>query len=218
MSHLRASCITQSGRFGQLLNSTLRVTLIFCATILVAHLLDRFFYVNFRVDDIYGHDWGRALRVAGHVPVWLIAALALALHDRPLQGAWRGWLLAGSVILSGLVGELLKLVFRRERPGAHAGEYFFRSFADRPFHSGGLALPSTHAIVAFGAAAILARLFPRARVVFWGVAWGCGLSRVAAGAHFLSDIAVAALAAWVVAWLLWRKWGPTPAYGLASAS
>jgi membrane-associated phospholipid phosphatase len=200
------------------LKSTLRVTLVFCAAIIVAHLLDNFFYVNFRVGDIYGHDWGRALRVAGHAPVWLVAAFALALHDRPLRGAWRGWLLAASVILSGLAGEILKLLLRRERPGAHAGDYFFRSFADRPFYNGGLALPSTHAIVAFGAAAMLARLFPRARFVFWGVAWGCGLSRVAAGAHFISDIVVAAFAAWSIAWLLWRKWGRESTHGLASAS
>jgi membrane-associated phospholipid phosphatase len=201
------------------LRSTLRVTLIFCATIIVAHLLDGFFYMNFRVADIYGHDWGRALRVVGHAPVWLMAALALALHDRPTRGTWRGWLLAGSVILSGLTGEILKLLIRRERPSAHDGAYFFRSFADRPFYNGGLAMPSTHAIVAFGAAAILARLFPRARIVFWSVAWGCGLSRVAVGAHFISDIAVAAFAAWLIAWLLWRKWGRGgPAYGLASAS
>jgi len=45
-------------------------------------------------------------------------------------------------------------VFRRERPRAHGGEYFFRAFTDRPLHNGGLALPSTHAIVAFGAAAV----------------------------------------------------------------
>jgi membrane-associated phospholipid phosphatase len=183
-------------------NRNVKILLVLFVSIGASLLLDSFFYSHFRVEDIYEHDWGRALRVLGFVPVWLIAALALYLHDRPVR--WRAALLVAGVAVSGIVGELLKLVFRRERPNAHDGDYFFRSFADRPLHSGGLALPSTHAIVAFGAAAMLSRLFPRARIVFWGIAWGCGLSRVAAGAHFFSDIAVAAVVAWLVTGLLLR--------------
>src|SRR5690606_20175073 len=112
--------------------------------------------------------------------------------------------------LSGVVGELLKLVFRRERPRAHDGAYVFRAFADRPLHSGGLALPSSHAIIAFGAAAMLARLFPRTAPVWSTLAAGCALPRVAAGAHFLSDVVVSALAAWAVVALLWRRFGVPP--------
>lgn len=182
-----------------------RAALVIVAGIISAHLLDPFFYTYFRITDIYSEDWGRTLRVQGYVPVWLAAALALYLHERPVR--WRASLLVASVGISGIVGELAKLVFRRERPYSQYGEYVFRSFSERPFHSGGLALPSTHAIVAFGAAAMLARLFPRARFVFWALAWGCGLSRVAAGAHFFSDVIVAAVLAWVVALLLWRRYG-----------
>lgn len=181
-----------------------RAFIFFLLAIIVSHLLDSFFYNYLIVDNIYEHDWGRALRVLGFLPLWLVAATALWLHDQPTAGAVRARLLIFSVIGSGLVGELLKILLRRERPNAHDGHYVFRSFAERPFSSGGLALPSSHAIIAFGAAAMLSRLFPRARVVFWGAAWGCGLSRVAAGAHFFSDVAVAAIAAWIVAWLLWR--------------
>lgn len=204
MSPLRASCIPfdrDSEQRQRLHNHTRRVVLTVLTSVVLAHLLDPFFYHYVRVADIYEHDWGRALRVLGFAPTWLVAALALYLHDRPKR--FRALFLVGAVAVSGILGELLKLVFRRERPGAHDGEYFFRSFADRPFHSGGLALPSTHAIVAFGAAAALARLFPRARLVFWGIAWGCALSRVAAGAHFFSDVVVAAVVAWVTTdWLL----------------
>ena len=182
-----------------------KAALLIVAAILVAHLLDSFFYNYVTYDDIYNRDWGRALRVLGFLPLWLAAALALWLHDRPVRGGARAQLLTAAVIVSGIAGELLKLVFRRERPGAHEGHYFFRSFLERPFSSSGLALPSSHAIVAFGAAAMLARLFPRARLVFWGAAWGCALSRVAAGAHFFSDVVVAACAAWLVSWLLWRS-------------
>jgi membrane-associated phospholipid phosphatase len=147
----------------------------------------------------------------GYLPTWVVAAAALVLHDWPLRTAdrvmpafRRGLLLVGGVAASAIAGELLKLLFRRERPRAHEGEYFFRSFADRPFHSGGLALPSSHAIVAFGAAAILARLFPRAAPVWYLLALGCGLTRVAAQAHFFSDIIVAGLSAWLIVAWIWR--------------
>ena len=182
--------------------------LIAAAALVAAHLLDSIFYHYFSYPDIYSHDWGRALRVLGFLPLWWTAALALWLHDRATRGAWRAQLLAASPTLSGIAGEVLKLLLRRDRPSAHDGHYVFRSFADRPFHSGGLSLPSSHAIVAFGAAFILARLFPRARWVFYAAAAGCALSRVAAGAHFLSDVTFAAIAAWTVAWLLWRRFSP----------
>lgn len=186
------------------------------ATVLVAasFVADGIAYEYLVLDGVYEEDWGRMLRVMGFAPFWLAAAIALALHDWPLRTAEsvrpalrRAALLVAGVAASGIVGELLKLVFRRERPRAHDGEYFFRSFADRPLHNGGLALPSTHAIVAFGAAAVLSRLFPRARAVFWALAIGCGLTRVLTRAHFVSDIVVAGLVAWaLVAWI-WSRWG-----------
>ena len=180
--------------------------------IAAAHLLDPVAFRYLRVDDIYGSDWGRFLRIQGFLPLWLVAGVALVLHD----GDWgrsilrgRGGLLMAGTTLGGAAAELLKLVFRRLRPG-DLGEYVFRPFTDRPFSSAGLALPSSHALVAFGAAAVLARLFPRARWVWLSLAWGCGLSRVAAGAHFLSDVVVAAVVGWGVGALVWRwRWEPT---------
>jgi membrane-associated phospholipid phosphatase len=175
------------------------------AAIIAAHLLDPWFYAHFRVTDIYDDDWGRLLRVMGYLPLWLAAALALGLHEGSERGYRRAVLLAAAPVIAGIAGEILKLVFRRERPGAHEGHYFIRSFSERTFSTSGLALPSSHAIVAFGAAAILSRLFPRAWPVWWALAWGCGLSRTAAGAHFFSDIVVAAGAAWLVVAILWQE-------------
>lgn len=188
----------------------LRVLLLAMVAIGGAHLLDSWMFRHFRIDGIYGEDWGRMLRVMGFAPFWLVAASALVLHDAPLAALsrWTRWargvLLIAAVAVSGIVGELLKLLLRRERPWAHDGAYVFRPFTERPFSTGGLAWPSSHAIVAFGAAAMLSRLFPRARIVFWALAWGCGLSRVAAGAHFFSDIVTAAAAAWLMTALVWR--------------
>lgn len=187
-----------------------RVLLVAVIAIAVAHLIDGVAYRLFVFDDIYGEDWGRMLRVMGFVPLWLAAAGALVLHDAPAAAVsrwsqWaRGTLLVAAVAAAGIVGELLKLVLRRERPWAHDGEYVFRSFAERPFSSGGLAWPSSHAVVAFGAAAMLSRLFPRARLIWWGLAWGCGLTRVADRAHFVSDVVTSAVVAWLVVAAIWQ--------------
>jgi membrane-associated phospholipid phosphatase len=81
----------------------------------------------------------------------------------------------------------------------------FRPWSDRPFSTAELGLPSSEAAVAFAAAAVLARLFPEARALWYGVALGCALTRVAARAHFMSDIVFAALVGYVVTLILWRR-------------
>jgi membrane-associated phospholipid phosphatase len=68
-----------------------------------------------------------------------------------------------------------------------------------------LGLPSSEAAVAFGAA-VMARLFPEARGLWYGIALGCALTRVAARAHFMSDVVLAALVVYVVMLILWRWW------------
>lgn len=195
--------------------------------IVVAHLLDPFALRAVRVSDIHGADWGRMLRVMGFVPFWLCAGIALMLHERtPVRqlARSRGGLLMAGAVLGGAAAELLKLLIRRLRPG-ELGEYVLRPFTERPFSTAGLGLPSSHALVAFGAAAVLSRLFPRAWAVWWGLAWGCGFTRVASGAHFLSDVVVAAIVGWgigAVVWQ-WRDRAVTPAShtvppGVASTS
>jgi membrane-associated phospholipid phosphatase len=163
------------------------------------------------------------LRVAGFVPLWALAGLALVLHDWPARAAaslraalWRGTLLFAAAAGGGIAAELLKLMLRRERPWAHDGAWVFRPLDERTLSTGGLALPSSHAMVAFSAAAMLSRLFPRAAPVWYAFAAGCGLSRVLAGAHFVSDVVVAALAGWLVTALIWRHAAP-PARAAAPA-
>jgi membrane-associated phospholipid phosphatase len=203
---------------------TLPFALASAAALLLAHLVDRWAFVHLADPGLAGEDLGRMLRVMGFLPLWATAAVALALHDWPLRAERgtraalsRGLLLLLGAGLGGLAAELLKLVFRRERPRAHAGEYVFRAWTERPFSTGGLALPSSHALVAWGAAAVLAHLFPRARWVWYALAAGCSWSRVAAGAHFVSDVALSAVVGLLVGEGLWR-WhlrrsadGPHPA-------
>jgi membrane-associated phospholipid phosphatase len=184
-------------------------------SLVVAHLLDELAFEYLRYAQVNSQDWGRLLRVMGFLPTWLLAALALGLHDRGSEWRFRrANLLFFAPALSGLVGEILKILIRRLRPG-ETGEYVFRSFSERSFSSSGLGMPSSHAVIAFGAAAILSRLFPRAWPIWWLLGWGCALTRVLHGKHFLSDVMLAAIVGWLIAALLWYKW---PATGRAYAN
>lgn len=170
-----------------------------------AMMLDPWAHAALARPGVYDRDWGRLLRVLGYVPTWLLAALALWLHDRRTgAGGRRAATLALSPVIGGALAEVLKLLARRERPADVLGPYVFRDFADRPWSTSGLGLPSSHALVAFGAAVALARLFPAARWVWYGLAAGCAWSRVAAHAHWLSDVVAAAAVAMGLAALVWR--------------
>jgi membrane-associated phospholipid phosphatase len=185
----------------------------------ISHSLDPWAQVTLADPTIYDDDFGRLLRVMGYYPLWLAVALGLILSDWRPTPCWkerractrRGLLVILTPALGGLVAELGKLGFRRLRPGDVPGEYVFRSLAERPFYSGGLGLPSSHTLVAFAAAAIMARIFPRTAPIWYVLAIGCGLSRVAAGAHYLSDVAVAGVLGWATGWAVWSWHVRSPA-------
>jgi membrane-associated phospholipid phosphatase len=186
-----------------------RNVVIAIALIALSMLADGWVADHVRFLRVYETDWGRMLRNFGYLPFWLLAAIALALNDRRDERVLAPWwrrsaLLAGAPTAAGIVGELLKIIVRRMRPPDIGNAYAFRAWSDHPFSSRGFGFPSSHAVVAFGAAAILARLFPRARCVFYAAAVGCGVSRLLAHAHYLSDVVAGACVGLGVAALLWR--------------
>lgn len=172
-----------------------RIALVATTLIVVAHLLDPWAWRHVIDPEIYEHDLGRMLRVIGYYPLWVLLGLALWLSTRNRRPALQLALIPG---LGGLAAEVFKLLLRRERPRPHDGEYFFRALDERTFSTSGLALPSSHALVAFTGAWVLCRLFPKGWPVWLFLAIGCGLSRVQAQAHFLSDVTVAAIAGWLL--------------------
>ncbi|HEV7702677.1 MAG TPA: phosphatase PAP2 family protein [Gemmatimonadaceae bacterium] len=186
-----------------------RNVLLAIALIALSMLADGWVAEHVRYGRVYETDWGRMLRNFGYLPFWLLAAIALALNDRESRDWWRrGALLALAPTASGIVGELLKILVRRMRPPDEGSAYAFRAYADHPFSSRGFGFPSSHAVVAFGAAAILSRLFPRARVVWYAAAVGCAVSRLLAHAHYLSDVVAGACIGMGVAALMWRYGAP----------
>ena len=165
-----------------------------------ASAVDSWAFHHFRLPDVYDRDWGRALRSVGYWPLWIALSVALWLTDRARgRGVQRAAILAGAVTLAGVLDEVLKLLVRRDRPGVHDGAYSFRPWSDRPFDSSGFGMPSSHAIIAFAAAAALTELFPAAAIVWYGLAVGCAVTRVLSGAHFVSDAIVGALLGIVIA-------------------
>jgi membrane-associated phospholipid phosphatase len=164
-----------------------------CLLTLVAVLLDPWVYHHIVWAKVYDTDWGRALRTMGYWPTWIVVAVALWRDGRPpALAAWRGRLLAAAVTGVGVAGELIKLVVRRERPNAHDGISVFRPIGEHTLSTAGLSMPSSHALLAFAAAAVLARLFPRTAVMWYALAVGCGVTRLLSQAHFFSDVVVAA--------------------------
>ncbi len=166
----------------------LAITLVF---LVVPALGDQWAYAHLYVVKVYDHDWAMALRATGTLYVWSPVVLIIWLVQRPhdaVVAKKNAYLLLGSAALAGLLCEVMKLVIRRVRPEVGAGEWVFRDWSDHPFSSAGLATPSSHTMVAFGAATMLARMYPRARWVFYAIAWGCGVTRVLSRNHFLSDV------------------------------
>lgn len=172
-------------------------------------VLDPWVFRNVTLAGVYERDWGRMLRVTGSLVFWTPLALAvwLAMRRAHSPGPGRAALLFWGPALAGGVAELIKLAVRRERPGFADGAHVFRDFADRTWSTSGLGFPTSHGMVAFGGAAVLARLFPGTAPVAYTLAAGCAVSRILAGAHFASDAVGGAIFGWAIGALLWRRFG-----------
>lgn len=187
--------------------------LLAAALLVAAHLLDPWAGQALRLPSANDRDWGRLLRILGFAPTWLAIAGLFWLQSRDqtesperaadLAGTGRGILIA--VAAGGILAEVAKLLIRRERPAAEFLGYQFRSFADAPFDGKSLGLPSSHAAVAFAGATVLARRYPRTTPLLLALAAGCGLTRVFAHAHYLSDVVAGALGGSAIGWRAGRR-------------
>jgi hypothetical protein len=152
----------------------------------------------------------------GLVGFWLLIALGFLVVDvwrrRRIgrENVWRrARVLLVPVLLAGLSGEVLKVVIRRERPLEH-GTYVFRPWGQGWDNAAGLALPSTHACVAFAGALALLRLHRRAGLVLIVAAVACSVTRIQVQAHFLSDVYLGAVVGLVAERLVNRRRVPRP--------
>ena len=184
----------------------IRFLIIAVVAIACAHLLDATAWRSARLLSVNDKDWGRLLRSMGYLPTWGVIALGFWLQqrDHPRRTKY-AWALVLGPALGGSLAELLKLTIRRLRPNPDAFEYVFRPFADGPLSNRGMGMPSSHTLVAFAGAAVLAQLYPRARWLWYALAAGCAATRVLAMGHFLSDTVVAAVLGVVVGGWVWGR-------------
>ncbi len=171
----------------------------------LATLADPWAYAHLSFHGIYDQGWGRIIRTTGYLPFWFLVALAIYLSSSSAWARRAALLLALSPTIAGAVGEVLKLLIRRGRPLANGGQYVFRAYTDRPFYSRDFGMPSGDVIVAFAACAVLACLWPRARILWYALALSCAIGRVLVGAHFLSDVTAAAILGWATTEVLRQR-------------
>lgn len=184
---------------------------LFVAGLVVLTIADKRIFEMMRAEDrtaVERKDWYQFLRAMGYLPTWLAAGAAIIAHDvaRRVRGPLRrGGLLAIGAALGGGAAELLKVVLPRQRPinnGFEDGTYIWGTPFEVFQGVGNHGLASSHAGVAFGAAVVLARLFPGTGWIAVPLAVGCGITRLITGAHFATDVYVAAgMAAAIGMWL-----------------
>ncbi|MBC8145442.1 MAG: phosphatase PAP2 family protein [bacterium] len=177
------------------------------AVIVLAHCADWWTLHHLAMPRFQESDLGRMFRIVGFIPLWICIAIAIVLTSDETSSLRarmrRGVLVLSSAIVGGMVAEVAKILIRRERPSDGIDHYVFRPWGDDALYSGGFGLPSSHVLVAFVGVAMLGYLYPRARILWFVLGAGCAFSRIAAGAHFLSDVVVAAVLGYAVATTLW---------------
>ncbi len=118
------------------------------------------------------------------------------------------FLILCSVVGAGVVARVLKIFIGRQRP------VFFESLELTGFFPPQLkwefnSMPSGHTTVSFAALVMIGMLAPKYKPLTWGLAIVIGVSRIAVGAHWPSDVIFGAFIGMVVAdvvkWYLLKK-------------
>ncbi|HKB60081.1 MAG TPA: phosphatase PAP2 family protein [Gallionellaceae bacterium] len=116
-----------------------------------------------------------------------LAVGALSSDDNTLETGED--MLSASLIASGIVTPVIKLVFGRARPRNNMGVDYFR-----PFSNLNASFPSGHTTEAFALASVIAGHYsPWAGYTAYGLAAMVGLARTYHDAHFASDVLAGAM-------------------------
>ncbi len=127
------------------------------------------------------------------LPAGLYGWGALGHHEHAREAG----LLGGEALVDGVIVEqATKLIFFRERPAQDNGRgLFFQGSA-----GGNSSFPSSHAVLAWSSAAVLAEEYPStwARVGVYTFATGVSLTRVLGQQHFPTDVLLGSTAGWLI--------------------
>ena len=95
--------------------------------------------------------------------------------------------------LAGAAAEILKPLVGRIRPMFTDGRHLFRHVTGLTDDQISYGMASSHAAVAFGAAFAILFVYGGPGWVALAVAAGCGVTRMMTGAHFATDVYIAAV-------------------------
>lgn len=206
------------------------LALCFAAAVPVAALFDRAAILFVRGSDAGILDWLHAVTDIGRSHWYLVpASLVLfwiAARDWTRSTAstrarfalvysQSGYAFA-AIALSGLAVNVLKVIFGRHRP---AGLDSFGAWAFEPFTTGYMnaSFPSGHSTTMGAVAAVLILWFPRWWLVVAEVCFVLAASRIAAQAHYPSDV-VAGFGFGLVAALTMARWLAARGIGFRAVS
>lgn len=133
--------------------------------------------------------------------IWFIVAILFIFKERH-QPKILLELLFG-IISAFFVSELAKTFFSRLRPELTFSQVEIYTKVYTKVNNY-LAFPSTHSTIAFTAAFILAKLFPKGKFYFYLLAFLIAFSRVYLGVHYFSDIFAGGLLGLTIGWLVIR--------------
>lgn len=141
---------------------------------------------------------------------WLGNGFVLAVLILPAMG-WRDRAglrahllpLVASVAITGVAVNVAKVLIGRARPPIWAASQALEIHVPFGFPTD-KSFPSGHAQTSFGAAVYLSLLYPRAAPLFMLLAVLVGISRIALGVHFPSDVLAGALVGSLGSWAAFR--------------
>jgi len=151
------------------------------------------------------------------VPIYAVATVALWFLARPYSdGRWKlaSASALGASALAMVANQVISHVWGRPRPFV-AHETLTHLLAAR---SPDPSFPSDHAAAAFAIAFAVLAFSRRAGIGFLVVATLIGLSRVALGLHYPSDVVAGMLVGWISALVVTRPGRPLVAWLVAMAS
>lgn len=140
---------------------------------------------------------------------WMLAGVvifvAISLHPKFRSKFTKHLELAGLAIISGItaryvITELIRFFYNRPRPFEILGKE--SDFVQLLDHAVGGSFPSGHASFAFAIATAVSFYYPKISILFFLAAVSLGISRVAAGIHWPSDILGGAIVGVGTAWII----------------
>jgi len=151
-------------------------------------------------------DFISLLRILGYLPTWILFSLLLVLaaptdqKKRFREDALRITLTA---MISGIVAETLKPIFRRPDPQVgNEGSWERAPLNDQWWDGTDFCFPSGHSAVAFGAAVAISRRWPKTTPLIGMAAIGCAITRIYERGHHPSDVIASLLIALCVSRLM----------------